>query len=166
MITWLIDIKKRLGRQQPAQTERPSDVPLAGPFELAASLAVVVRNNRDGFTWSPQTRRLVTAHHEDEYCVCRHGYEKCLRRFPPEPIDLVGWVVAAYDRLRFHGEFVGGWRDSDGLYFLDVAIVVRGFGPAVKFGLANHQNCIYQLRSGKCVDLAPCRNGVVDLPDC
>ena len=164
MIHRFMQIARKFRNRNGVRPQHAVVTPLSEPFELAARLATVILEQPKGFTWCPRSMSLVTAKNDDEYCVSRDGYEKRLRCMPPDRLDLVDWIVKASERLRFHGEFIGGWRDHNGIYSLDVTVVVRGLGPAVEFGLANQQKSIYQLRSGKYVGLALYRKTVESFP--
>ena len=156
MIARLVEITRIFAGHQSVRPDRPEVVPLATPFRLAADLYGVIRLHPSGFTLCMRTMSLVTAKYDDEYCVSRDGYEKRLRCMPPDRLDLVDWIVKASERLRFHGEFCGGWPDGLGIYVLDVSVVVRGLARAIEFGLANRQTSICHLRSGSSIDLGPC----------
>lgn len=158
MIAWLIDIKTKFTGQPFELAKPPKVVPLAAPFELAANLAVVIREQPHGFTWCPRSMSLVTAQHDDDFCVSRVGFEKRLRCMPPDGLDLVEWIVKASEWLRFDGEFCGGWPDGNVMYVLDVSVVIRGLAHAIEFGLGNRQTSICHLRTGSGIDLGPCRS--------
>jgi hypothetical protein len=130
---------------------------------LVRSLQRVIQASPKGWTLDPR-RCVVPRFDGDHYLVSLRGHE---RRFAEAPTksDLQRWVKETIDDLRRDAHVAGGWTSpEDGLLYLDVSIIVRGLGAAVRIGRANGQKCIYRPAADETIWLIRKIKASLDLP--
>jgi hypothetical protein len=106
-----------------------------------------------GCTVDPRCGQMVGS--VDAFAVSIAGHESRFSRLPaPHEIEQYLRIHRA-TWLGSRHVFAGAWHDSaSGDYFLDLSELVRDEPTAIARGRANHQRCIYHLRTGREVFLA------------
>ncbi len=113
------------------------------PFSLPAlarHLAnYVIPENSKGFTFDPR-QGSHRSFSPDEFVVAIKGYERGFLRLP-NATEVLSWLEWTAPILSLPGNHIGAWQN--GLFYLDVSVVVKGLAKAVQVAYQNGQMGIY-----------------------
>ena len=81
--------------------------------------------------------------------VSMAGSQQKYAKLPTEE-DLWDYVTQWQSRLSWPGNHLGAWyNDADHYYYLDVSTVMNDLDKALKVGLDNQQEAVYDIGAGK-----------------
>lgn len=132
--------------------------PVVGPELVAAVLhRDVLPHNPDGFTFDARTLKCLFTGDEpvDRRLFVVSLKDHCLQCIGlPTLEQLTLWIAARISVLMRPGYYIGGWRKGD-MFFLDLSLMVRGYGRAMALGCLNDQETIFHPATGRVI---PVRN--------
>ena len=98
-----------------------------------------------GFTYS-----INEGEHATEGVAVSYEGTQQLYRDPPSHQELLDYAEEWRHMLSKHGSHLGAWfNESDDYYYLDVSIVILDLEEAVKIGMVNGQEAVFDIGAGK-----------------
>jgi hypothetical protein len=105
------------------------------------TLQEVLKANPDGFTLDIETKKLVTKD---------YGYFVAMTDNELYSLDDCDKFLKAFNQLQNACKrklFIGGWRDEDGKYYLDIAIYATSLAVASMLAEVFSQKAIYDCKA-------------------
>lgn len=111
-------------------------------------LRISIKEHPSGFTFNINDLKLKTSFSPEIYLVGQREHGKSFK-VDPKPSELMAWLCANLSAIYKRGGLIGGWWNTDGIFFLDVVLAIDGRENAMSSGWMNGEEAIYHPYSNR-----------------
>jgi len=111
-----------------------------------------IKEHPAGFTFNIINLQLKTNFSSKIYLVGQREHGKSFQTAPKHR-ELMAWLCANLSAIYRRGGLIGGWWNTEGVFFIDVVLSIDGRENAMSSGWINGEEAIYHPYSNRSIEV-------------